>query len=390
MAGDEEKRMDDRTKEMAQMDGKKLRIGTRGSRLALAQTALVEEALRSAWPGLETETVILRTKGDRVQDKPLSQVGQKGVFVSEFETALLEGRIDLAVHSAKDLPVRLAEGLDILAVLPRADARDVLVLPVRDMEKPAVSLQRSGGDAAMRAFAAFPEGALIGTGSLRRQLYGKRLCPQADFALIRGNVDSRLKKLQDSGYDGIILAKAGLDRLGIPEREREHFVFLPIPESAFLPAACQGIIAVEGRCQAFLRRLAEAVDDPLTRLAFETERRALLNFGADCSAPAAAYCRVLMPDGSMPDGSDVQVQNPAQSPEEEGGRKRKPEEGSGETRKEKSADSREKACVLRLELSVMYAGRKQSGTAPEAQRLELADALCKKVREADARKGRTS
>lgn len=376
--------------ETTEMVGKKLRIGTRGSRLALAQTALVEEALRSAWPGLETETVILRTKGDRVQDKPLSQVGQKGVFVSEFETALLEGRIDLAVHSAKDLPVRLAEGLDILAVLPRADARDVLVLPVRAMEKPAVSLQRSGGDAAMRAFAAFPEGALIGTGSLRRQLYGKRLCPQADFALIRGNVDSRLKKLQDGGYDGIILAKAGLDRLGIPEREREHFLFLPISESAFLPAACQGIIAVEGRCQAFLRRLAEAVDDPLTRLAFETERRALLNFGADCSAPAAAYCRVLMPDGSMPDGSDVQVQNPAQSPEEEGGRKRKPEEGSGETRKEKSADSREKACVLRLELSVMYAGRKQSGTAPEAQRLELADALCKKVREADARKGRKS
>lgn len=376
--------------ETTEMVGKKLRIGTRGSRLALAQTALVEDALRSAWPGLETETVILRTKGDRVQDKPLSQVGQKGVFVSEFETALLEGRIDLAVHSAKDLPVRLAEGLDILAVLPRADARDVLVLPVRDMEKPAVSLQRSGGDAAMRAFAAFPEGALIGTGSLRRQLYGKRLCPQADFALIRGNVDSRLKKIQDGGYDGIILAKAGLDRLGIPEREREHFLFLPIPESTFLPAACQGIIAVEGRCQAFLRRLAEAVDDPLTRLAFETERRALLNFGADCSAPAAAYCRVLMPDGSMPDGSDVQAQKPAQSPEEEGGRKRKPEEGSGETRKEKSADSREKACVLRLELSVMYAGREQSGTAPEAQRLELADALCKKVREADARKGRQS
>ena len=374
--------------ETTEMVGKKLRIGTRGSRLALAQTALVEDALRSAWPGLETETVILRTKGDRVQDKPLSQVGQKGVFVSEFETALLEGRIDLAVHSAKDLPVRLAEGLDILAVLPRADARDVLVLPVRSMEKPDISSQRSGRDAALQAFAAFPEGALIGTGSLRRQLYGKRLCPQADFALIRGNVDSRLKKLQDSGYDGIILAKAGLDRLGIPEREREHFLFLPIPESAFLPAACQGIIAVEGRCQAFLRRLAEAVDDPLTRLAFETERRALLNFGADCSAPAAAYCRVLMPDGSMPDGSDVQVQNPAQSPEEEGGRKRKPEEGSGEIRKEKSADSREKACVLRLELSVMYAGREQSGTAPEAQRLELADALCKKVRKADTRKGR--
>lgn len=339
---------------------KKLRIGTRGSRLALAQAALVEEALRSAWPGLETETVILRTKGDQVQDKPLSQVGQKGVFVSEFEIALLEGRIDLAVHSAKDLPVRLAEGLDILAVLPRADARDVLVLPVRgtdDREKSAAPFQRNGENAALQAFAAFPEGALIGTGSLRRQLYGKRLCPQADFVLIRGNVDSRLKKLQNGGYDGIILAKAGLDRLGIPEREREHFLFLPIPESAFLPAACQGIIAVEGRCQASLRRLAGAVDDHLTRLSFETERRALLNFGADCSAPAAAYCRVLTPGGSMMDGSDGQAQNP---------------------------------CGLRLGLSVMYAGREQSGTAPEAQRLALADDLCGKVREADARKGRKS
>ena len=129
--------------------GKKLRIGTRGSRLALAQTALVEEALRSAWPGLETETVILHTKGDQVQDKPLSQVGQKGVFVSEFETALLEGRIDLAVHSAKDLPVRLAEGLDILAVLPRADARDVLVLPRTDA-RDVPALPRAAGAARAR------------------------------------------------------------------------------------------------------------------------------------------------------------------------------------------------------------------------------------------------
>ena len=357
--------------------GKKLRIGTRGSRLALAQTALVEEALRSAWPGLETETVILHTKGDQVQDKPLSQVGQKGVFVSEFETALLDGRIDLAVHSAKDLPVRLAEGLDILAVLPRADARDVLVLPradARDVpalpradarDVPALPGRgvETGGDAALRAFAAFSEGAGIGTGSLRRQLYGKRLCPQADFTLIRGNVDSRLKKLESGGYDGIILAKAGLDRLGIPEREGERFHFLPIPESAFLPAACQGIIAVEGRsadgkaaeggmteegtaagCP--VTRLAAAIDDPLTRLAFETERRALLNFGADCSAPAAAYCRVLIPDGAD--------------------------------------DQEQKSGGPRLELSVMYAGRELSGTAPAAERLSLADSLCAKVRKASA------
>ena len=321
------------------MDGKRLRIGTRGSSLALAQASQVEQALRAAWPGLETELVILRTKGDQVQDRPLSQVGQKGVFVSEFETALLEGRIDLAVHSGKDLPARLADGLDILAVLPRADARDVLVLPRRG------AWENDGSEeAALQAFAALPEGAVIGTGSIRRQLYGKRLCPQASFRLIRGNVDSRLKKLESGGYDGIILAKAGLDRLGITERERERFLFLPIPECRFLPAACQGIIAVEGRCQDDFLRLAAAVDDRLTRIAFETERRALFNFGADCSAPAAAYCRILKPDGS-----DGQAQ---------------------------------KACGLWVELSVMYDGRERSGTAPETQRLALADSLCRKVREA--------
>ena len=321
------------------MDGKRLRIGTRGSSLALAQASQVEQALRAAWPGLETELVILRTKGDQVQDRPLSQVGQKGVFVSEFETALLEGRIDLAVHSGKDLPARLADGLDILAVLPRADARDVLVLPRRG------AWENDGSEeAALQAFAALPEGAVIGTGSIRRQLYGKRLCPQASFRLIRGNVDSRLKKLESGGYDGIILAKAGLDRLGITERERERFLFLPIPECRFLPAACQGIIAVEGRCQDDFLRLAAAVDDRLTRISFETERRALFNFGADCSAPAAAYCRILKPDGA-----DGQAQ---------------------------------KACGLWLELSVMYDGRERSGTAPETQRLALADSLCRKVREA--------
>ena len=354
---------------MAEGNGKKLRIGTRGSRLALEQAASVEQALRTAWPGLRTELVILRTRGDQVQDRPLSQVGQKGVFVSEFEAALLEGRIDLAVHSAKDLPVCLAEGLDILAVLPRADAGDVLVLPRKtEGGVPAPGRTDAGGafcgqnteksaEAALQVFASLPPGSVIGTGSLRRQLYGKRLCPQAQFSLIRGNVDSRLKKLRDGGYDGLILAKAGLDRLGIPEREREHFWFLPIPEDVFLPAACQGIIAVEGRCADWERpeeeaaertadktaaavrsvmRLAAGIDDPVTRLAFETERRALFNFGADCSAPAAAYCRILPPEET-----------------DRGG--------------------------LWLKLSVMYAGRECSGTAPAKERLELADRLCREV-----------
>ena len=317
------------------MDRKTVRIGTRGSRLALIQAALVEKALAAARPGLRTELVILRTKGDRIQDKPLSQVGQKGVFASELEEALLDGRIDLAVHSGKDLPVRLAEGLDILAVLPRADARDMLVLPARGPEQAGGGRTGEDGGEALSALAALPEGAVIGTGSLRRQLYGKRFCPQACFRLIRGNVDTRLKKLEDGGYDGLILAKAGLDRLGIPERERNRFRFLALPEERFLPAACQGIIAVEGRCEEKeeIVSLLGEIDDPLTRLAFETERRALLRFGADCSAPAAAFCRTARKDGER-----------------------------------------------RLELSVMYAGREASGAAGEKDCLSLADRLCEEVR----------
>ena len=178
---------------MAEGNGKKLRIGTRGSRLALEQAASVEQALRTAWPGLRTELVILRTRGDQVQDRPLSQVGQKGVFVSEFEAALLEGRIDLAVHSAKDLPVCLAEGLDILAVLPRADAGDVLVLPRKtEGGVPAPGRTDAGGafcgqnaeksaEAALQVFASLPPGSVIGTGSLRRQLYGKRFVRRRSF-----------------------------------------------------------------------------------------------------------------------------------------------------------------------------------------------------------------
>ena len=203
----------------------KIRIGTRGSKLALVQTTLVAEALRACWPGVETETVIIKTRGDRILDKPLGEIGDKGLFVSEFETALLEKRIDLAVHSAKDLPQRLAEGLEILAVPERADARDVLVQVKNKL----------------------PKAPVIGTGSLRRRLYVEKLWPGAQVKLIRGNVETRLAKLAKGEYDGIILAKAGLDRLGIIEREKEHFVFQPLDPEVFLPAACQGIIAVEGR-----------------------------------------------------------------------------------------------------------------------------------------------
>ena len=252
----------------------KIRIGTRGSKLALVQTTLVAEALRACWPGVETETVIIKTRGDKILDKPLGEIGDKGLFVSEFETALLEKRIDLAVHSAKDLPQRLAEGLEILAVPERADARDVLVQVKNKL----------------------PKAPVIGTGSLRRRLYVEKLWPGAQVKLIRGNVETRLAKLAKGEYDGIILAKAGLDRLGIIEREKEHFVFQPLDPEVFLPAACQGIIAVEGRADWEYREMVEKLSHRKTLLSFETERKVLEVLQADCSQPAAAYS-VIEPAG---------------------------------------------------------------------------------------------
>ena len=252
----------------------KIRIGTRGSKLALVQTTLVAEALRACWPGVETETVIIKTRGDKILDKPLGEIGDKGLFVSEFETALLEKRIDLAVHSAKDLPQRLAEGLEILAVPERADARDVLVQVKNKL----------------------PKAPVIGTGSLRRRRYVEKLWPGAQVKLIRGNVETRLAKLAKGEYDGIILAKAGLDRLGIIEREKEHFVFQPLDPEVFLPAACQGIIAVEGRADWEYREMVEKLSHRKTLLSFETERKVLEVLQADCSQPAAAYS-VIEPAG---------------------------------------------------------------------------------------------
>ena len=171
----------------------KIRIGTRGSRLALCQARLVEAAIRREEKDVETELVVLQTKGDRILDRPLSEIGDKGLFVSEFERALTEGRIDLAVHSAKDLPVRLAPGLTILAALPRGDVRDVLILP-------------KGGKRPGRG-----EEFVLGTGSQRRILQARLAWEGVSCRLIRGNVETRIRKLEAGEYDGILLAKAGLE-----------------------------------------------------------------------------------------------------------------------------------------------------------------------------------
>ncbi len=255
----------------------KIRIGTRGSRLALRQASLVQEALQKENSGIETEVVVLHTKGDKIQDRPLSEIGDKGIFASEFEQALLENTIDIAVHSAKDLPVVLAEGLTIAAVLPRDDVRDVLVIP-KGGRLPWEDMQRTF---------------IIGSGSRRRQLQAEQLWKNVTCENIRGNVDTRMRKLQEESYDGIILAKAGLDRLGIGNASRgsDEYTFYPLPPKQFLPAACQGIIAIEAVQDSDVYALCRKITDAETELSFLIEREVLAQLSADCSEAAAAWCR---------------------------------------------------------------------------------------------------
>lgn len=267
----------------------KILIGTRGSKLALKQAFLVQEALRKADGMIETEIVVVHTKGDKIQDRPLSEIGDKGVFASELEQALRDGQIDIAVHSAKDLPMDLADGLSVAAVLPRGDVRDVLVIPEGGrMPLPAGSEQEAANVSDKRF--------VIGSGSKRRQQLASQRWENVVFENIRGNVDTRLRKLKDGSsdgiiYDGIILAKAGLDRLGIGSEREEGLEFYPLPPEQFLPAACQAIIAVEAVQDSVPAKLCRKITDSETELCFLVEREVLAQLAADCSEAAAAWCR---------------------------------------------------------------------------------------------------
>ena len=246
----------------------RIRIGTRKSKLALIQSEAVAKALKTAFPDIETELVHITTKGDIVLDKPLEKIGGKGVFVDGIESALLDGEIDIAVHSAKDLPLQLAEGTVISAVLPRADAHDILVT---------------------RRGEAMPEKPVIGTSSIRRAAGIRSLFPEALISDIRGNVDTRLQKLHEKQYDGIVLARAGLERLGVFSDER--FDYKEIPFSVLLPAPCQGIIAVQSR-NGEIAGMMKRINDENTFMCFETERNVLDLFSSGCSSPAGALADI--------------------------------------------------------------------------------------------------
>ena len=244
-----------------------IKIGTRKSKLALAQTTMVVNEIKNYFPSINIQVVHFTTKGDKVLNKPLINIGGKGVFVTEIEDALINKEIDLAVHSAKDLPLQLQDNLTISAVLKRGNYRDTLVT-VKGKE---IDFSRE---------------TVIGTGSNRRKLAFKNLYPNATFRDIRGNVDTRLNKLYKGEYDGIILAMAGVERLNLLSDSR--FTFTPFDYKDFVPAPCQGIIAVESRNND-LTEILSKINHQDTFYAFETERHILNILNADCGMPLGAY-----------------------------------------------------------------------------------------------------
>ncbi len=248
----------------------KLRIGTRKSKLAMAQAELVRDAIKGQFPAMEVELVPITTKGDKMLDRPLASFGGKGVFTRELEEALLRGEVDLAVHSAKDMPMEFPRGLALGAVLCREDPRDVLVTlsgtPARQL----------------------PAGSVVGTSSLRRELQMRRLNPQVKIRLLRGNVLTRLERLREGGYDGILLAAAGLKRLGLTEGAGIYFEYLE-PEE-FVPAPGQGILGVEIR-EGELAQVMAAIHSPMDGVMLQAEREYLSILGGGCNAPCGAYCR---------------------------------------------------------------------------------------------------
>lgn len=246
-----------------------VRIGTRGSRLARWQADWVADRLRTLHPGLEVILVEIKTLGDRDRTSPLSSIGGLGLFTKEIQRALLDGLVEIAVHSLKDLPTRGPEGLILGAVPPREDPSDALIAPIH------------------RTLEALPHGARIGTGSLRRR--GQLLHARHDLTVVdlRGNVETRLAAARDGGLDAVVLAEAGLHRLGLDSHITQR-----LGPPRFLPAVGQGALGIECRADdAETRVLLAPLDDPATHRAIRAERRLLFQLEGGCSMPLAAWAR---------------------------------------------------------------------------------------------------
>jgi hydroxymethylbilane synthase len=257
---------------------RELRIGTRGSQLALWQAHAVASAIAQAG-GPACRIVIVRTSGDRLQDAPLQQVGGKRLFVKEIEDALLSHEVDLAVHSAKDMPADEPEGLTIAGALPREDPHDAVVLPAPRAQAVATI------EALLGVLGQSPN---LGTGSIRRVAQLTRLLPRARFAPIRGNLDTRLRKLDEGAHDGLVLAAAGLRRLGFAGR-----IAMTLPVTACMPAPGQGIVAMETRRDDRDARQAVAlIHDASAGAALEAERALVAALGGGCQTPIGALASV--------------------------------------------------------------------------------------------------
>lgn len=243
-----------------------IRIGTRKSRLAVVQTNIVIDRIKEYAPELEFEIIPISTVGDEILDKPLIQFGGKGIFVDAFEEALLNRKIDLAVHSAKDMTMQLPEGLGIIGIPKREDPRDVLI--TRKEEQPS------------------DKRLIIGTSSLRRQFQIEQFY-DCECKSLRGNVPTRLDKLKNGEYDAIILAAAGLKRLGLMEEEEFSYRFFPSEE--FVPAAGQGILAIEGRVDDDIADVVRQINDADTVICLKTERRVLELLEAGCHEAIGIY-----------------------------------------------------------------------------------------------------
>lgn len=275
-----------------------VRIATRRSRLALWQAEHVAARLIAAHPGLAVNLLPIVTEGDRIQDRTLAAVGGKGLFIKELETAMLAGDADIAVHSMKDMPAVLPSGLIIGAALERADPRDAFISRRHD------------------TLASLPRGARVGTSSLRRQSQLRHARPDLEILVLRGNVETRLRKLDAGEFDATILAAAGLERLGLGDRIRER-----LSPQQMLPAVGQGVIGIEcPESGASIRALLAPLEHAATRCRLEAERAFAGRLGGSCQSPIAAYAELtgdsLQLRGlvASPDGAAVfadSIQGPA-------------------------------------------------------------------------------
>lgn len=265
----------------------KLTIGTRGSALALWQARHVAARIGDANPGMSIDMVTIKTQGDRILDAPLSKIGGKGLFTKEIEDALLEGVVDLAVHSMKDVPTELPEGLHIGAILEREDPRDVFI------SRDGTSLEQ------------LKAGSLIGTSSLRRRAFLLNKYPELEIVSIRGNVDTRIRKIETENLSGVMLAAAGVIRMGFSDKITSF-----IPTDTMLPAIGQGAIGIETRINdSKTNQIVMHLNHEPTSLCVQIERAFLARMGGGCQVPMAAHCElenetivfeaaVVHPDGS--------------------------------------------------------------------------------------------